>query len=181
MKIKATGKPDVDAAKVAIETSFHKEHNVDDDTHSTIHATGKIYERERIVAIGDTLPVNFMPTLFTGSGAMTWVLVVGCVVNFSYCLIGSRMFIDFDFVNTIVGGTPDLAVQFKIPDGWFAARQTMVPCRIVDQAVITSGLAVVAAMGRNVLIYRQDIVNWAAGGAANNDVQGQISFEVRTA
>jgi hypothetical protein len=43
----------------SIAAGFYKEHN-QDDTHSTIHATGKIYEQGRTTAIGEwkTVPYN---------------------------------------------------------------------------------------------------------------------------
>ncbi len=171
---------------IGVETGYHKEHNVD-DSHSTIRASGSIYERARTAgALGDTIAVPFRPTDYTASGAMTCTVIASNITNFSYALIGPRMFVDFDITSFTLAGVASTAVQMAIPDGYYVKRSTLNPCAIIDNGTRAIGLAFVTpytgtgSLGRVIQVFRSDVANWGTG-AGNNTVQGQLNFEVRTA
>ncbi len=172
--------------EIGVETAFHKEHNVD-DSHSTIRASGSIYERARTAgALGDTIAVPFRPTDYTANGSMTCTVIASNVTNFSYALIGPRMFVDFEIASFTLAGAASTAVQLAIPDGYYVKRTTSNPCSIIDNGTRATGIALVTpytgtgSLGRVIQVFRSDVANWGTG-AGNNAVQGQISFEVRTA
>ncbi len=171
--------------QIGVETGYHKEHNVD-DSHSTIRASGSIYEQGRggltpAYANGVSVPVFFVPADFGGNGTMTWTPTQSLTVV-SYCwLAGVRMQVDFAIGGSVIGGALNTMLTIKIPGGWFASRLTYNPCRIVDNGVAASGIALVTpgglGTGNVIQIFRNDVAAWTATPI----VQGQISFEARTA
>ena len=130
--------------------------------------------------MGETIQVFVKPSQFSGNGTMTWTVAVANVTLY-YCLIGMRMFVDYLVDASTIGGALNTRLQIQIPDGWFAARAAFNPCRITDNGVLASGLALVSpggvGLGNQIQILRMDGVNWTATPI----VQGQINFEVRTA
>ena len=169
-------------------TSFHKEHN-DDDTHKVIRASGAIYERGRTVAaMGETIAVPFVPAQFTASGTMTFVPTIANTA-IVYHLIGMRMFLEFQIINAVVAGVASNRLRLQIPNGYWAARSTLNIIRVIDSgAAAAAGFAIVSDFassgvppaGRVVEFALIGNGNWAAGGAANTSIQGELSFEVRT-
>lgn len=170
------------ALVASISTGFHREHNVD-DTHSTIHASGKIYERGRVepVALGDTQPVFLKASDFTGNGTQTWTISgTAGATEIRYALVGSQMRLDFYVTQTTVGGGANTRLLIKIPGGFYPAYQAYNLCRIVDNNVVAVGVAFVAPGTNQIQIQRNDSANWAASVALTS-VQGQLWFETRTA
>lgn len=157
----------------AVMTAYHTEHEAD-DRHSTIHATGAIYERGRTAAIGETIPVFFKPSNFTANGSMTWTVTTAAV---NYSMYGPRMLVEFEISASVIGGVLNTALFIAIPSGLFAVRNTYNPCRVVDNAVPAAGVALVVPAGRVIQIFRNDVAAWTATPI----VQGQLMFEVRTA
>lgn len=159
---------------------YHTEHTFD-DKHSTIHASGSIFERGRTTtALGDPYTVPFTPGHFTGFGAQTWTVVAGNVTTWAYTLMGSTMTLWFDLRTTTVGGTPSAGLLIKIPDGWYAALTVTNEIRIVDNGVLAAGFIQTTIKANQLTVFRNDAANWAASVNATS-VQGMISFPVRTA
>ena len=168
----------IHALEIGVVDAYHVEHNPD-DTHATIHSTDRIYERwpTRTAALGYTVTPPFRPTDFTASAAMTWTVAAGDISNFSYYLLGPRMVLDFQIVNTTVGGVASTRLQMKIPANLRAARGVLTMCRVIDNGVIVVGFATMSAQDPYISIGRLDNGNFAAA-AGTTSVQGQIDFEV---
>jgi len=64
---------------------------------------------------------------FTGSSSMTWTVEEADVLAYHYFILGSLMYIWFDFNNTTVGGTVDYTLFFKIPNGNTSNTKMIVP------------------------------------------------------
>lgn len=166
------------AAEIGVMTSFHQEHNAD-DTHKVIHASGAIYERARTVAaMGEWIPIIFMPSLFTGNGAMTWTVTSGSVVTLAYTLIGKTMVVFFDIQSSSVAGTPNSALQMTIPGGFIAKRTVDALYDLRDNATRRIGFMQVIAGSTLLSFQREDRANLTASATAT-DVQGQFMFEVQ--
>ena len=166
--------------EAAITMGWQKDHNPD-GSHNIVRAAGAVFERARTTAIGDTITPFFVPTDFTANGTMTWTVTAAQVSNLSYYKVGSRMVLDFQIIASTVAGVANNRLRIAIPEGLFAARGILNPCRVIDNGVITTGFATVATADRVISIGRNDNANFAVGGGATTSVQGQIDFETRTA
>lgn len=158
---------------------YHREHN-DDDTHKIIHASGAVYERNRAKAMGETIIEPFRPGDFTGFGTMTWTVGQADVVTYDWHLVGDRMVLSFDLRNTTVVVVVTVALQMKIPGGYYAKRADANLCRILDNAVQATGYVQSTMDSNLLLIQRMDGANFTAA-AANTSVKGQLDFKVGTA
>ena len=163
-------------AAAAIMTAFNKEHNAGLSTHSTINATGKIYEQGRTTAIGDRITPAFKPADYTANGSMTWVVATS---GYYYTLAGGSMTVYFDVTGT-VGGTPNTTVQIVLPSGFFPESSAYNHCDFSDAGTLVTGMAYVLAFGalntNAINVRRQDSTVLTAGTAV---VRGQISFPIR--
>lgn len=164
----------------SVMVGYHIEHTVD-DKHSVIHATGSIFERGRTLApLGEWIAPFHVPGNFTGFGTMTWTVPVAAAQGVFYTLIGTTMLLTIDVRNTTIGGVATAAVQVKIPEGLYAVRACTGFIRLLDNGVAASGYIISAANSPLLSIFRVDGAAWTAS-AANTTVQGQLSFDVRTA
>jgi hypothetical protein len=168
---------------------YHQEHDAQTDRHTTIHATGAIYERNRFTpvasrdaAIGVPYAVPFVPGNFFGFGTMGWTVVAGNVVTFIYDLVGMSMNLSFTLQSTTVtvSGGLTAALQMKIPDGWYAAYAVRNDIHIFDNAVPVTGYIVSAANSNLLSVFRTDGANFAASAGATS-IMGQIRIPIRTA
>ena len=167
----------------SIAASYHQEHN-DDDSHSTIHATGEIFERDRTAAIGEAIPIPFNPTNFTAAGAMTWTVAIANAIQLYYTLVGAMMTVFFDIQSSTVGGTPNTNLIMRVPSGAFCRRTTESTFFYFDNAVAGVGLVSVpgqvnGSLGNEIQFFILSTGNWAAS-AAQTHVRGQITFEIQT-
>jgi hypothetical protein len=106
----------LDLLGASIAAGFYKEHNAD-DTHSTINATGKIYERGRTLAIGEwkTVPYNALQ-LFTADGDSTVTINPPTVYSdtpFAYCIVGNTCFVDIR-LNVSITRNVDPSLGIKV-------------------------------------------------------------------
>lgn len=164
---------------VAVTKAYHTEHN-EDDTHSTIHATGAISERSRSTAQGVWIDVPYGDITFTSSSG-TWAVGRGSFINLSYMLIGTTMLLSFNFSASSVGGTPATL--------YFAWSDTITPTRTVNgvfhynnngtRAIGRCTMAPIPAgmRGLRVALSLVNLGNWASS-TQNTDATGQFAFEV---
>ena len=160
--------------EVAITTSFHKQHN-QDDSHSTIRATGAIYERNRTAAIGEFIIPPFAPAQYTADVG-TWVPTAAQVKDYSYELRGMIATVSADIEGSTITGA-NTVLMTQIPATMVAARQQKAPCVMIDNGVVILGIMYVLAGGRIVNFIRFDSAGLTA--SANTGVIGQLQFEVR--
>lgn len=163
---------------VAIQTGYHREHNVD-DSHGTIHASGSIAERGRTAAMGESIPVPFTPASFTASGGMTWgVAAVGNQTTFVYTLIGKWMIVAFDIVASSVTAPLSSTLQITIPGGFVAARTIVGTFWYSDNGTAGTGRVFSTAGSRIISLLTLAGGNWTAS-VANTTIQGELLFEVQ--
>lgn len=164
----------------SIVAGYNTEHN-DDDTHSTIHATGKVFERDRTTAVGDWILVPYVSTNFSAQGSMTWTVQSGDVLVNQYTLVGSTMCFQFEATATSVGGVADVALVLIIPGAFSAGTGTQWGTyHYVDNG--THGIGVWAAAttgtGINILFYKTDYTtNWA-GAANTTEIRASGAFQL---
>lgn len=164
---------------VAVQNGYHVEHNTD-DTHKIIHASGSIFERGRTsYALGDSISVPFRPSDYSANGAMTWTVLATVVTNISYALIGPRMIYDVFIYPAAIGGVANTRLLIKIPDGFYAKRDHINMCGIVDNGAQLPGLIIAVKNSNMLQVGRYDGGNFTVG--ANAGVFGQICLEVGTA
>jgi hypothetical protein len=164
--------------------AWNREHN-DDDTHSTIHATGTISERSRTVPMGEWIDIPLTQSRFTGSGTMTWTLPAAVSVQMyaNYMLIGKTVFVRWNVIGMSVGGAVGLFLNLTILDSLTPAtnRQTIGNFQYTDNGVVGVG-QVSAQPGANgvgtfLRFINATVVNWTASAGLNNS-QGELFFEV---
>jgi hypothetical protein len=144
---------------------------------STLAVTGAITERGRSAAQGEWTTPTFAAGNFTASGSMTWTVGSGDVATFAYTLIGKTMLVMISLNTTTVGGTLSTTLNIAIPGGFTAAKRTITPFLLLDNAARTTAYAEVAAGGSVIGITRTDAANLTAATDATA-VYGQIAFEV---
>jgi hypothetical protein len=117
---------------------------------------------------------------FTGSASMTWTVEIGDVA-IKYMIQGKLMIISFVIATTTVGGTPDVSLQFTIPEGKRAGAvgATWNACRAIDNAGTPEGGMVIVGAGGTQLLFRLlDGTNWAAA-TNTTTLNGEIAFEIQ--
>ena len=159
-----------------ISTSFGREHN-DDDTHSTINASGTIAERGRSFPLGEMIPVPYLAANFTGSGTMTWTVDGADVNNLAYAVIGKLMFLAFNISATSVGGALSSALQIAIPGHAQSSRYGAGSYQYADNGVAGAGAWQVSPNGTVLQLFNASSGNWTAS-ANNTTVVGTAIFEV---
>lgn len=120
---------------------------------------------------------------FTASGAGTWTVGSGDVVNFSYSILGTMMMIDFDLETTSVtrsGGDP-ISLDITIPAGKSAAARTWTfPIYAIDNGTRVQGVAQIlgGTTPTKINCYRFDVAQWAT--AVNTTyIFGQCIIEIQ--
>ncbi len=164
-----------DAFIAQLVSSYSKEHT-SDDGHSTIHATGNIYERSRTVAMGDWAAQPFLATDYVGTGAMTWTVSSTTFSHLRYMRIGSTVLIDFKVVSAVLGGTADTALRLTIPQSFKAANDGNGSFHYVNGAASGGGSVSVMAGDTYLTLTKSDASNWST--ASTVSVDGQIAIEV---
>jgi len=164
-----------------ISTSFGREHN-DDDTHSTIHATGSISEYDRSVAQGVWITIPFSACTFAGS-ATAWTVAASNFsgVGFAYTLVGKTMTLAWNFQSTsVTAGNATLNVTINL-GGIHQTQQIFGTFHYSDNGTFGCGLCQVKGATATAFTLTLSLVNpganWAAS-VSNTDVRGQITFEI---
>lgn len=160
----------------AITAGYHREHNTD-DTHSTIHATGAIYERGRTTALGTLTSLPFDASLYAGNGTMTWVPTeANTFIRFTR--VGTLMFVTFYIANTTVGGALNTQLIMRFPTSFPKAAALVVnQVRLIDNAARVAGDVTVDQGTNALIVQRADGANFAASAAATS-VFGEVFYEV---
>jgi hypothetical protein len=146
---------------------------------SGLSSNGPLVERGRAVNLGEWTAATYAGGNFAGSGAMTWTVDSGDVVNVSYTLVGKTMVLNVYINGSSVGGVASTSLQMTIPGSFTAAHPTENFIRVYDNSsTAVAGIIRTTAGGSAVIINRLDDGNFSASSTNNTSVQGQITFEV---
>lgn len=127
---------------------------------------------------GAAITPGYSGTDYTANNSMTWTVDSGDVALCQFVQFGRRLFFDFVFSTTTVGGTPSTALQRVIPGGFTANKNQVIPIRVLDAGVSESGLAYVVGGGSvTIQFYRITAANWTAS-VNNTGVHGNIAIDV---
>src|SRR5262245_42303220 len=85
------------------------------------------------------------PSLFSGTGSMSWTVEPRDQVDLAYTLVGSTMLVNLKVDFTTVGGTPNNILQMFLPARKTAIRTTIATCQIFDNSGSTSVLGQIRA------------------------------------
>jgi hypothetical protein len=158
--------------------AYHREHN-DDDTHSTIHATGEIFERERTTAMGDWIVPPYLSTNFTAS-AGTWAVSGTALGAFQFMLSGSTMTVAWYIESSTLATAAAATLFLRIPSNAVATRQFFGTCAYDDNGTLGTGVVQVrpTSGGTRIELYKdvRGTATWSVSAALT--VVGQVSFEV---
>lgn len=167
----------------SIQAGYHSQHN-EDDTHSTITASGSITERLRDLPMGEWTYLEMAASRFTGNGTMTWTVPAFSTSYITYMLVGQTMFVRWNLVNTTVGGVVNTILQATIHSTLtpkFVNNGTAFAYR--DNAVAGTGYCQsvrgASGSGTNIqfFINAGAATNWTAS-AALTAVIGELCFEL---
>ena len=114
---------------------------------------------------------------FTGSGTMTWAVESGDIFAYQYWLKGRTLFINYDFENTLPGGTLSGELRFNT-FGFTIGNAVTYPTYANGGG---EGFRITIAIARSgetyVRIFRNGaFANWVAASA---NVQGQLFIEIQ--
>jgi len=100
---------------------------------------------------------------FTANGTMTWTVDAGDVVQYRYRLVGRTLMVQWELVNTSVGGTPGAALQIAIPAGLLAAGLSLSASLYINELTIRSvGVTATTVVGdTKIWLFNNAIANWA--------------------
>lgn len=162
-----------------ISGSFGREHN-DNDTHSTITATGSISERGRTIPMGEWIPVPYNAGDFTAITG-TWTVDAADVLLFAYMLLGKTLFVTFNLQTTSVSATPT-SLYLKIPGNFLAKTQMWGLVSVLDNTgTYEAGVAYVGVNNilNQISLQRQSYgsTNWSTAVNATS-IRGTIAFEI---
>jgi hypothetical protein len=118
---------------------------------------------------------------YTGSGAMTVTMASGDVTTDAYYLRSRVLHIMIELGTFTTGGTPDTEVRVAVPGGFTVAKSTRSAAVVQNNGGgFDEGWLVVTAAGTTIAGYRANnfTTTWA-NGTDNNDLRGQIFFEVQ--
>jgi hypothetical protein len=154
---------------------WSREHTADGQ-HTTIRASGPIYERGRAIAMSQWVDVPFVVANFSATGGAAWAVGVGNQLLYAYEVDGESMTVAFRITGTNLAGGPAV-LQMAVPGGFVATRAVLNPIRVSNLGVAGSGLAL--ASGAVI----QCFVNVGGGLFANDagggiEVWGEIRFSV---
>jgi hypothetical protein len=152
--------------------------NITADSVSVVSATGSM------TTIGTFVDVPYAPSIYTGSGAMTWTVTLASQLTLCYELVGQKITVIFAIQNTDVGGTPSLGLEIALPLGLLPSRESLNACWAIDHGSGFTAARVSVVPSGNLspvlLIARADNASWAAtSGSADTSVFGQITYPVR--
>lgn len=159
-----------------IATGYHTEHN-DDDTHSTIHATGAISERDRTTPLGEWIAAPFVAADFVGTSPLTWTVSAAMVTSFRYMLIGKTLWVNIAIDGSTLGGSGASALTLKLPAHFMPlpGQQYFGACEYNEGG--TSGTGVVIVQTGTIQIFKPGRVNWAPPVALN--LHFQVACEIQ--
>ena len=168
----------------SLTAGYHIEHNAN-DSHSTIHATGTISERGRLVAIGDWQAVPFNAANFTGGGTQTWTVTAATQITFSYSLTGTTLAFQIKLAGTSVGGVPNTTLRIMLPVAYANPRQQFGTFHFVDNGVHGIGLWGISASLNSPVVLELSktdyTTNWtAAAGTTDVRLSGAIEISSLT-
>lgn len=127
---------------------------------------------------GAPITPGYAGTDYTANNSMTWTVEAADVATCQFVQYGKRLFFDFVFSNTAVGGTPSTALQRVIPGGFTATKNQVIPIRVLDAGTSEAGLAFVVGGGSvTIQFYRISAANWSAA-ANTTGVHGNIAIDV---
>lgn len=172
------------SAFAKVGAGYHTEHN-DDDTHSTITATGTISERGRTTPLGDWVVPAPDANRFSIAGAGNSWSVPADTPSLSallYTLVGSTCYLQLDIpVSTLTIGTGTKDVSITLPTelvpnaGAGTSRAFVGVCRILNNATVSIGVLQVSSQASTLTIHNG--VNYVS--SSDFAIQGQIAFQIR--
>lgn len=159
---------------------FGPGHRITGGYFTDLDVTNGMKERGRSIANGVTIVPTFDSGDYTASGAGSWGVDSGDVVNLSYTFLsGKRMRVEFTIAGTDVSGTP-AQLRIAIPAGNTANRRTDGFVRYQDAgATPTLGVCFVEASGTTINIEKLDGSAFSNTTSDNTSVVGFIEFEVQ--
>lgn len=142
-----------------------------------IYSSGKVYERGRVVAMGDRVPIAHNDALYAGdaTGNADWVVGAADQVTLSYSRVGEQISAAVVVVNSDVANAPtELQVELGFTAAVFASSQgdlvdagaAQIPCRFFVRAGQTK-----------LYIARNDGAAFTNGTGTTN-VSGSLTFWV---
>lgn len=117
---------------------------------------------------------------FTGGGSQTWTVASGDITTFAYTIFGKTMTVSFFIATTTVGGTPNAALQIKIPASKTSTKRIFANIKTYNNAVEQTGVAEVLAGNTQIFLYTNTYfsgTNWSAS-TDNTWVVGSITFQI---
>ena len=136
-----------------------------------------VYKLSGVSLFGAWTTPAFNAANFTANGSMTWTVGAGDVTTYAYQILGKTMVVAFYLQVTTVGGTPNIALVIKIPDGKTATKAISNNINFLDNNVRGIGFCEISAGGTSITCYRGDVANWTASTNATYII-GQITFEI---
>lgn len=157
-----------------IRAAWDVEHT-DTGGHGTIHASGTISERGRLVPLGEWINEPVTAASFFGSGTMTYTPVT--VTTYAYTLYGKTMTVAFRVTGTLAGVASN-QIRIQVPGG----KSTASPAHIVDGTTYINQNGV-ESIGRSaisplnfIFLSLVPAANWTLG--PNVDIRGSLTFEI---
>lgn len=115
---------------------------------------------------GDWITPTFAAGDYTGSGAMTWTLQSGDVLQYEFYLKGRQLYVALTLTTTTVGGTPGSTLLVKIPNGYTQATTTknyLTAAFAKDNGTRVSALLIPGVSSSTTIgIVRLDAAAWTA-------------------
>lgn len=130
---------------------------------------------------GAMITRTFAAGNYTGSGAMTVTVASGDVTTDAYYLNGRMLTVMIEVGTFTTGGVAAAEVRVAIPGGFTAAKSTRNACTVQNNGGgLDEGWLTVTAAGTTIAGFRGNnyTTTWA-NGTDNNDLRGQICFEVQ--
>lgn len=148
------------------------------EAYATALYVSQIFERSRLVALGEWQNQAFSAAHYTGNGTMTWTVASGDVADNRYTLIGKTLLWNLRVGATTVGGTPNTELRVNLPDGRTVAANATVKCGYANDNGTVRDAFVDAADGNDYVSIQLDSgANWTATTDATF-IYFQIAIEV---
>ena len=140
-------------------------------TQALMRSTGLGFSADTYLGGAWTRP-SFSAGNFTASGSMTWTVVSGDVVEYSYIINGKTMTVAF-YIQGTLGGTVNNALGIAIPASKTAANSFRIPAWIFENGGGTTGFC--QPSGTTITIQLPTGANFTAGAV---EVSGCVTFEI---
>ena len=130
---------------------------------------------------GAMITRTFAAGNYTGSGSMTVTVASGDVTTDAYYLNGRMLTVMIEVGTFTTGGTPAAEVRVAVPGSFTVAKSTRNACTVQNNGGgLDEGWLTVTAAGTTIAGFRGNnyTTTWA-NGTDNNDLRGQITFEVQ--